>query len=505
MKRPRDERGAALVIVMIIITVVGLATGAVLSKADTSQRATIGLRDQAGSVYDADGAAQAAINQLRRSTFANDVGSQCFGGSDTLALPGFYPATNGQSGAAKSSASVVCKGEAGTGQQGAPVPISSDNKPGNAILTLGTASSDGQVYGQSNKKITIHGGVISNAGIDSSQAQLTATGGIPIRAVGSCTGPITPSCTKITTPVSDPNYSLSADPPVTPASVPACNNKNKVAEFRPGFYNNADLFNNCQASWMLFDPGTYYFDFTLGASHVWTVNGTMVGGTVPGLTPGSVPAGASAPSVPGTCVNPIESVSAVGVTFVFGGDTQLAFAKDSQAEICATYHANSIPTAVYGLKSDVVNGAITVRRQSGCVITTGGCDLISDGGNGTKPSFYFEGFAYAPKASINIAVNNTAQPYFNFGIVTRRLTLTTTGSATTEPLISLPDDSLGYGTASTIVDLTVYVCPGVTTSSCSSAASKRLQLTARVQITDPTGSPVAGARQMTVLSWSVRR
>ncbi|WP_427889876.1 hypothetical protein ACQHIV_40665 [Kribbella sp. GL6] len=504
MRGTRGERGAALVIVMVIITTAGLVTGAVLSKAFTNQRTTIGMRDQAATVYDADGAAQAAINQLRRSTFANDVGSKCFGGSDTLALPGFYPASYGDYGSAAGSASIVCKGEAGTGQQGEPVPISVDNKPGNALLTLGTDVTDGQVYGQSNKQITIHGGIVSNAGIDSSQAQLTATGGVPIKAVGTCIGPITPACSKITTPVSDPNYPLAGDPPVAPAGVPACNNKNKVAEFQPGFYNNADLLNNCQSSWMLFDPGTYYFDFTSGASHVWTVNGTLVGGTIPGLTQPGVPASSAAPAIPGACVNPINSVTAKGVTFVFGGDTQLAFAKGSSAEICATYAEHQIPTAVYGLKSTVVNGTTTVRGQSGCVIAVAGCDLISDGGNGTKPSFYFEGFVYAPKASINIAVNNTAQPYFNFGIVSRRLSLTTTGSATTNPLIYLPDNSLGYGTASTIVDLTVYVCAGVTTSYCSTDPSGRLQLTARVQITDPSGSPVAGDRKITVLSWSMR-
>jgi len=363
------------------------------------------------------------------------------------------------------------------------------------------------VFGQSNKQITIHGGVISNAGIDSSQAMLNVTGGVPVKAMGTCVGPITPACTKITTPEPDPNYAPPTDVPAPPASMPACTAGNKVAEFRPGVYRDAAFLSDCQASWMLFDPGTYYFDFT-SPLRVWTVNGTMVGGTVPGLTPGSVPANAPAPSVPGACVNPIDSISAVGVTFVFGGDSQLAFAKGSAAEICATYHEKSIPTAVYGLKAPVGTAPNVVSAQSGCVVQvtgTGRCDMISDGGNGTKPSFYYEGFVYAPLASINIAVNNTAQPFFNFGMVTRRLTLTTTGSATTEPLISLPDNSLGYGTASTIIVLSVYVCPGVTTSTCSSDASKKLQLTARVQVYDPTGTPVAGARQMNVISWGMRR
>lgn len=507
--RYRDERGASLVIVMIMVTVVALVTGALLSQADASLKATVGLRDQAGSAYNGDGAAQAAINELRKGIYSNVLGTECFtGNKPTLALPGFYPAPNGQGGAtATGSASVTCAGEPGTGSQGAPVPISANNKPGNAILTLGATANDGQVYGQSNKKINIHGGVLSNSKIDSSDAQLTATGGAPVAALGACSGTITPACTHFGTPVPDPNYPAPTALPAPPVSLPSCNNNNHVAVFKPGLYTNADLFNDCKASWMLFAVGTYYFDFT-SATKVWTVNGTVVGGTVPGLNPdtGTVPPTTPAPAIPGACVNPILSTLAQGVQFVFGGSTQMVMAKDSNFEICATYHEDSIPTAVYGLKADIVNGTNVAHAQTGCVVAVvSGCDLISDGGNGTKPTFFFEGFVYAPRASVNLAVNNTTQPYFNFGVVLRSLILTTTGSASTNALISLPDNSPGYGTASTIVDLTVYVCPDVTTSDCSTHASRRLQLTARVQITDPGGTPIAGQRQITVLSWGMRR
>jgi hypothetical protein len=496
--------------VLIIITVIAVVSGVVLAQADTSVRATVALRDQSGSAYNGDGAAQVAINTLRKSTFNNDTSSatfpKCFGSSatsDTLTLSNFYPASNGQSGSGAGSAAVACTPEAGTGAQGAPVPISSANKPGQAILTLGTSGETGQTYGQSNKPIYIHGAITSNSTIDSSQAQLNVTGGVPIKAIGTCTGPITPACTAFTTPVADPNYPAPTDAPAPPASLPACNNKNKIAEFLPGLYTTADTFNNCLASWLYFDPGTYYFDFTTG-SHIMTLNQTAVGGTLTGAKTDT------APAVPNACVNPINSQAAVGVELVFGGDSQLAYAKGVQAEFCATYHKLAIPTVLYGYsasatRANIVNGAYTFHVQSGCVITVGGCDLVSDGGNGTKPTFFFEGFVYAPKASVNIAVNNTTQPYFNFGLVTRKLGFTTTGSACTPPacppFISLPDDSPGYGTAGTIVNLKVYVCPGVST--CSS--SGHLQLTARVLIYDSTGTPVAGARQMKVLSWSNQR
>jgi hypothetical protein len=75
-----------------------------------------------------------------------------------------------------------------------------------------------------------------------------------------------------------------------------------------------------------------------------------------------------------------------------------------------------------------------------------------------------------------------------------------TGSAdATKPLISIPDNSPGYGTADTIADVTVYVCPGAATCS----ASGTVKLRARVNINDPTGSPVAGNRRITILSWNL--
>ena len=112
---------------------------------------------------------------------------------------------------------------------------------------------------------------------------------------------------------------------------------------------------------------------------------------------------------------------------------------------------------------------------------------------------------YAPMARINIAVNNTTKPFFNFGIVVRSFQLSTTGSACTPPqcapFISLPDNSPGLGVGSTIIYLTVYDCPGAGT--CSS--SGRLRLRSRVLVYDPSGTPVAGSRTMNIQSWAVVR
>jgi hypothetical protein len=241
---------------------------------------------------------------------------------------------------------------------------------------------------------------------------------------------------------------------------------------------------------MVFDPGTYYFDFTTTGTHVWSPQKTVVGGTPTGTKSNT------APAVPGACVNPITTSAAVGVQFVFGGDSRVDLGA-SNWEICASYHAASIPTAIYGLKTNIVNGANTAHAQSGCIVLIGsnGCPLFTSS-NGGKPVFYSQGFAYAPLASINLQLNNTGSQIFNFGLVLRGLFLDINPQLQGQTIISIPDNTPGYGTPDTIVDLEVHVCPGASTCN----ASGRLQLRARVDIT-----PVGGSRQVKILSWSEQR
>ena len=109
--RPGDDRGALLIIAIIVVTVVALVTGFVLTQGDGSLRATVALRDVARASYAADGAAQVAINDLRTGYnvgngepnpwyYTNAVGTGCFGydgaaGSttpkDTLVLDSLIP------------------------------------------------------------------------------------------------------------------------------------------------------------------------------------------------------------------------------------------------------------------------------------------------------------------------------------------------------------------------------------------------------------------------------
>jgi hypothetical protein len=496
-RNPADS-GAALILVLIVVTVIGLTGSAMLSFADTSVRVTIRLSEQGKGVYGADAAAQMAINALRKGAFNNDPASgtypMCFGTTSELDMTASsYPGA---------PARVRCTPYPGTGASGSAVPISAANKPGYAVLTLGSTMSSTQGEGQNydHKPIQIHGGVVSNS--DISANNLTVTGGASALAVNTPCNVVSPTCTKLATPVADPNYPAPTDPVKPPTTAPSnCSKKNAVAEFWPGLYNDVSVLNNCVSNVIWFHPGTYYFDFTVGTARVWDVATTVVGGT-PTTTLTSTP-----PTLPGSCVNPINSATAQGVEFAFGGTSQVKLDKNANFEICATYQASTPPTAIYGLKTDVTNGGTaTAHAQTGCirlVVTAGGCAMVTSS-NGDKPVFYVQGFAYAPFASMNLQLNNTSQQIFNFGIVLRGIYVDINPQIQGQTVISIPDNSPGYGIAQTIVDLDVYVCVGASTCTTTSPSAK-LKLRARVLIKDPTGSPLSGKREITVLSWSMQR
>jgi Tfp pilus assembly protein PilX len=127
----RDDSGASLILALIVITVIATVVATLLSMADTSVRATVNLRDQAAASYTADGAIQAAVNNIRNSTYNAGTGQHCFGGSDTLALPANFSGT--------ASAAVSCTADPSKVLIQCP-SLSHCNRPGSAILTLGTSA-----------------------------------------------------------------------------------------------------------------------------------------------------------------------------------------------------------------------------------------------------------------------------------------------------------------------------------------------------------------------------
>lgn len=413
---PSEDRGAALILVLFVVTVIGLAGTALLTFSDTSIRTTVALRDQAGNAHNADGAAQVAIDSLSTGygftggkLFTNGTGEKCFGvgsSSGTRNLADFYPGTSGRSGTAPSSASVTCLADPDTGSHATVVPISSKNRPGQAIMTLGPSTSEDGINiaaPSTTKAVAVKGAVKSNSNIRVATGTLQSTAAVT--AFGECTGSIvstpTANCetgTSLVDPFLAAPTSYASDATTVPAYQPVppdvlASCPQGVVTFLPGYYDNAKALTSlmtgsgpCGGSTWWFKPGTYYFDFHnnlldrdayRGAAtsygrtaNQWSITrGNLVAGTPTDANGNVIPSPGASPTFPGSCQNPIKSITAAGVQFNFGGDSQLAIGGSADAEICGTYHDDRPSIALYGVRSGAAE--TTILDGTGSTATAG--------------------------------------------------------------------------------------------------------------------------------------
>jgi Tfp pilus assembly protein PilX len=392
-----DDSGAALILVLVVITVVALGLAGLLSFSDTSIRTTVQLRQQAADSYNADGAIQAAINNLRQSTYSNPT-APCFGATDTLVLPNFNGAD---------SAAVKCSGDANSGVLIQCPRLSNCNRPGSAVLTLGNiAGEDGLRIDQAtNSTFRVKGRIYSNSNINVANGTVQST--TTTFGVTGCSGNIvspaglycpytgSPPCFYAGTQPcgADPNPAAAISTVPVYRPLPACTTPNSLVTFLPGYYDDAvglskmmSSSSACHDSVFWFKPGPYYFDFhnpaiwgNTAGSDLWTVdNGYLVAGQpcAPHAlgSPCVVVAAPAVPAaIPGACANPIDNPNAgaqQGVQFIFGGDSQF-LVKAGKAEICGTYSTTDLPIAVYGLKAGVATpvpaSGVSTLKMSGVV------------------------------------------------------------------------------------------------------------------------------------------
>jgi hypothetical protein len=146
-----------------------------------------------------------------------------------------------------------------------------------------------------------------------------------------------------------------------------------------------------------------------------------------------------------------------------------------------------------------------LRGQAGTCVdgTVGNCKFISMKNGNNKILFYLQGTTYVPYADVDILLGNFSAEVAKFGIVARQLEFAITNGNPdwTGPIFEIPDDSPGFGTGSSIVQLKVHVCPAQPT--CDTSAP--VALTVRAQLWDENGWPEPPDREVSVLSWSAQR
>lgn len=355
MIRPAtDERehGAALVLALVFLSLFGLAVAAVLAFADSDLRGSRSVQDQREVVFAADGAVESVIGTIRpTATVGVDAPGTC--AATTV------PAVNAE------SVTVTCTPQPGSGLGGG----GGGGSPASAILTLSQDPTELGIRQLSNSLLNINGDVISNSAIqvDAANTQMNVQGKVTAR--GTCTtSKITATPGPVTCGVgsgaiansSDPNYPPAVSLPPAVASVPACSSS--VARFSPGTYNSATALNTSMgcAGVLWFQPGVYYFNFTNGGTHVWTINNSNLD-LVAGMPNGWNPASPTRPVLPfpGGCKTGTDPAPNDGIQFIFGGDSRISILA-GQVELCAQPSAADPQIAIYGSKGTQTPGSATL-------------------------------------------------------------------------------------------------------------------------------------------------
>jgi Tfp pilus assembly protein PilX len=285
MRHREPQRGSALVMAIIMVSVVGMLASVALTYADAGLKASYnGVGPSGDTIYAADSAVDLAVKYLRNNTGVGVAGASTCGDSNnastvfTLAANGNAPAVDVKCQPASDSGTVV-GGSGGV----------SDSQPGQAILALGTRNGEPGPYNNDGNTGTVSDSSFAERGIDLQKSStggtstLTFTGNVvsnaPVRrgatagalaatgtisARGACEN-VSP-CTVVpytTGATPDPGYPYRT-PTLTQQTVPSCYAGSTI-KFTPGWYSSASALNNlfatCKDKDFWFQPGTYYFDF----------------------------------------------------------------------------------------------------------------------------------------------------------------------------------------------------------------------------------------------------
>jgi hypothetical protein len=430
-RRAKGEEGAGLIIALVVIVVIGFAAAALATFGNVSFRLTQSVRSERSAQYAADGAVEAAINNIRGNA---DLGVSG-GSSCDYSAP---PINN-------TSVTVSCTPTANSGGPGAV------NQPRFAVLALSTNAAEGIEF-TGNDPIYIGGGLFSNS------LMTRGNNGNFIHVRGNITAK-DPTCTADDRILAekggvktcgytganqaDPGYV--PDQPTAPSGpqpAPDCTTYQKVVAFSPGKYTTAPAASggpcNNKTIWW-FKPGSYYFD--LGG--IWNLNNSIVAGTPSGWDPTSAATGT--PPLNGTDCK-ADDLSSPGVQFVFGGSSGLDLQNNQIGFVmCAPPKASTGPpgpgTQEIALFQPAADGN-GYKGASGCMTAQpytgsgGTCAFIHFL---NKPNVFVYGTTYAPASALDLQLHNLNVTLLNRGIIARTISIDVNASNnSTAETISLP-------------------------------------------------------------------
>lgn len=350
MRRLRlaDDRGGALVVALIVITVVGLLAGVLLSYSYVSFANSEAVTDEGKRTYAVDGLTDGAIRALADNHYLGLEGydADCFVPVEQL---------NGTTAGA-----VRCVARPGSGQA---QPTNTASQPQQAVLALGTDAAEG-ITQAAGSTLRVRGDALAHSRfLQAAGASLTVEGRA---AAATCatSGVATPPvvCPNPVAPPADPGWDKlndSAMPSTYPTvqTPPACGGTaGGTVTLAPGTYDNLAALQatlNCNNRVLHFQPGIYHFAY----------NGELVFNAVGGT---SIVAGTRTTPTSLTC-NP----DAQGVRFIFSGTSRWTVNAGS-VDICAYEPRTTTTTQHVAIYGPTTSRTYVAQPTSPSTYTVGG-------------------------------------------------------------------------------------------------------------------------------------
>jgi hypothetical protein len=370
------ERGSALVMAIVFVTVIGLVVTIALGYSAVSLRASakhyVPARDR---LYASDAAVKAAVQTVIASPAEGRSGSGCK--------------------AAKSYGTV----------QHEPVTVQVCPQGANSlVLTTGTGvatfglkalavTTEPGVVVSGKAGLKVNGNVESTSSISVGNNSVLAVAGGTVKATGGgCTvssvtvdGVGVANCTVAPTAPVDPGFVLTGVTAAPAAASGTCNTSTKVATLAPGTWTQSTLdtaIGSCNYVWL--QPGLHYLpDIS------WNIKNKVIAGTLPSGT-----AGMATSAFGAGCVK-----TSAGATLALGGSTAISFSSSSPSlEVCGASIAQtggSVKLPVYGIPADIgttvvspfLKGPVAAPTGTTGWTNLGNALLIGDSKSATSVSF----------------------------------------------------------------------------------------------------------------------
>lgn len=414
--RTRGDDGAALVVILVFVTVLGIVIGVILTQAGTHFTATTAFESRRDLAYAADSGVEHALQRLDADDKAAGPPTLCTSGTGQPV--GAAVSSNG------ASVSLTCDAVVGGGSVSGPSShafvLTGETWGNGSNPSLGQLFHSTDESDEGSGSLQIGGPAYVRGGfhLDEEAAPIRFTAGLT-QHTSHCPTPSLPSLVSITggrtcsNTVPDPAPAFEAPSTNAPASTTGPSVDNPTTPCRtyyPGRYTSSSQFQFASNQRAYFASGIY---------HLHNVGEVQFEGGVIGGAP-SVAHGESTKSGVVPCstdaaaltTRPTATINGTGVVFILGGNSRLKVASSSSNKVELFARRNTVPNAN---QTDGVSVIAPRAAGSGASKWTEQQAIVLDS---TQPMLIFHGLVYVPTSHLKSSpLGNAGASMFGLGLV----------------------------------------------------------------------------------------